>query len=102
MDLQTAQDDKKHLQSGNCSPWKRRPPLCHPERSRGICSSADYSWKCCNLRLKNSSAYEQRQRPVAQSCPGEDAIHIQRFAHLVSESIHRFFALQVPWIEHGW
>jgi hypothetical protein len=25
----------------NCSPWKRRPPLCHPERSRGICGSAD-------------------------------------------------------------
>src|SRR3984885_1652533 len=28
------------------SEWKRRPPLCHPERSRGICSSADPSWKC--------------------------------------------------------
>ncbi len=26
--------------------WKRRPPLCHPERSRLICSSADHSWKC--------------------------------------------------------
>src|SRR5271170_6593498 len=25
--------------------WKRRPFLCHPERSRGICSSADPSWK---------------------------------------------------------
>src|ERR1700734_3461729 len=22
------------------------PPLCHPERSRGICSSADLSWEC--------------------------------------------------------
>ena len=21
-------------------------PFCHPERSRGICSSADLSWKC--------------------------------------------------------
>jgi hypothetical protein len=26
--------------------WKHYPPLCHPERSRGICSSADISWKC--------------------------------------------------------
>jgi len=25
---------------------KRRPLLCHPERSRGICGSADLSWKC--------------------------------------------------------
>jgi hypothetical protein len=24
----------------------RCPFLCHPERSRGICSSADLSWKC--------------------------------------------------------
>jgi hypothetical protein len=24
---------------------ERRPFLCHPERSRGICSSADLSWK---------------------------------------------------------
>jgi hypothetical protein len=23
-----------------------RLTLCHPERSRGICSSADLSWKC--------------------------------------------------------
>jgi hypothetical protein len=22
------------------------PPLCHPERSRGICGPADPSWKC--------------------------------------------------------
>jgi hypothetical protein len=28
------------------SEWKRRRPLCHPERSRGICSSVDLSWKC--------------------------------------------------------
>ena len=30
--------------SSNHSPCKSRPPLCHPERSRGICSSADHSW----------------------------------------------------------
>src|ERR1700722_1914618 len=26
--------------------WSRRRLLCHPERSRGICGSADLSWKC--------------------------------------------------------
>ena len=46
MGLRPTQDDEKHLLSGNRSPWKRTPPLCHPERSRGICSSADHSWKC--------------------------------------------------------
>src|SRR5580704_13800584 len=30
----------------NRSPWKRHPPLCHPERSRGICGSTDLSWEC--------------------------------------------------------
>jgi hypothetical protein len=32
--------------SSNHFPWKRCPSLCHPERSRGICSSADLPWKC--------------------------------------------------------
>jgi hypothetical protein len=26
-------------------------PFCHPERSRGICSSADLSWKCFSTAL---------------------------------------------------
>jgi hypothetical protein len=30
--------------------WKRRPPLCHPDRSGGICSSTDLSWKCFSTR----------------------------------------------------
>ena len=34
------------LRSNNRSLWKRRSLLCHPERSRGICRSADLSWKC--------------------------------------------------------
>jgi hypothetical protein len=46
MGLRPTQGDGKRLLSSNRSPWKRRPPLCHPERSRGICSSADLSWKC--------------------------------------------------------
>ena len=29
---------------GNHILWKRRRPLCHPERSRGICGSTDPSW----------------------------------------------------------
>jgi hypothetical protein len=46
MGLRPTQGDEKRLLSSNYSPWKRRPTLCHPERSRGICSSADLSWKC--------------------------------------------------------
>src|SRR5271165_4046565 len=29
--------------------WKRHRTLCHPERSRGICSSADLSWRDLSL-----------------------------------------------------
>ena len=46
MGLRPTQGDEKHLLSTNRSPWKHRPPLCHPERSRGICGSADHSWEC--------------------------------------------------------
>src|ERR1700685_427403 len=55
MGLRSTQGDEKHLLSTNRSPWKHRPPLCHPERSRGICGSADHSWECFStegLRLK--------------------------------------------------
>jgi hypothetical protein len=32
--------------------WKRKPPLCHPERSRGICSFPPPSIECLgNPRL---------------------------------------------------
>jgi outer membrane protein assembly factor BamB len=33
----------------NRSSWKRRAPLCHPERSRGTCGSAGLSWECFSL-----------------------------------------------------
>ena len=46
MGLRPTQGDEKRLLFSNRSLWKRRPPLCHPERSRGICSSADLYWKC--------------------------------------------------------
>src|SRR5882757_9304703 len=41
-----AQGHEQHSLSSNRFPWKRFPSLCHPERSRGICGSADPSWKC--------------------------------------------------------
>jgi hypothetical protein len=34
MDLRPTQGDEKRLLSSNRSLWKRRPPLCHPERTR--------------------------------------------------------------------
>jgi hypothetical protein len=40
------QRDEKCLRARNHFPWKGRPFLCHPERSRGVCSSAGPSWKC--------------------------------------------------------
>jgi hypothetical protein len=46
MGLRPTQGEEKLLLSSNRFLRKRRPPLCHPERSRGICSSADLSWKC--------------------------------------------------------
>jgi hypothetical protein len=91
MGLRPTQGDEKRSVSSNRSPWKLRPPLCHPdrsvpgfptswhsqeprmrlsvekgarssstlprstgnlgERSGGICSSADLSWKCSSTEL---------------------------------------------------
>src|SRR5882757_3938071 len=42
--------ERATFHGGGCSPFKRCLLLCHPERSRGICSSADASWKCGELR----------------------------------------------------
>jgi hypothetical protein len=39
MGLRPTQGDEKRLLFRNRSLWKLRPPLCHPERSRGICGS---------------------------------------------------------------
>jgi hypothetical protein len=38
MGLRPTQDDERRPLSSDRSPWKLRPPLCHWERSRGICS----------------------------------------------------------------
>jgi hypothetical protein len=56
------------LSSSNRSLWKRRKRrslLCHPERSRGICSSADLSWKCFPTALRSQlSSRAQRSRGI--------------------------------------
>ena len=54
--------------------WKRRPTLCHPERSRGICSSAGPSWKCffdrvlMQVEVKVCRAYGARTM-LGNRCP---------------------------------
>ena len=49
--------------------WKRRPALCHAERSRGICSSADLSWKCFpterSRRMTKVGGGASSRQPVA-------------------------------------
>ena len=45
MGLGPTQGDEKRLESSHHFPCSHNPPLCHPERSRGICSSTDLSWK---------------------------------------------------------
>src|ERR1700688_4549261 len=45
--------------------WMGCPPLCHPERSRGICSSADPSWKCFSTeRTRVSCSHALKCRHV--------------------------------------
>src|ERR1700722_19331880 len=34
-------------------------PLCHPERSRGICSSADHSWECISTERSREPALRE-------------------------------------------
>jgi hypothetical protein len=61
MDLRPAQADEEHLDSSHYFPCNQNPLLCHPERSRGICSSADLSWKrlipCSNRIVISTGAY---------------------------------------------
>jgi hypothetical protein len=41
------------------SQWEHHPALCHPERSRGICSSADLSWECFSTERTCSSPHHE-------------------------------------------
>ena len=51
MGLRPTQGDQKRL--GPATTFYRTVALsfCHPERSRGICGSADLSWKCFSTEL---------------------------------------------------
>ena len=44
-DERSAVEGVRRLSRMRCR-GRDRLTLCHPERSRGICSSADHSWKC--------------------------------------------------------
>src|ERR1700722_14644535 len=52
--------------------WKRHLPLCHPERSRGICSSTARSWKC--FRPQPHPAPSISFHSASESCPFAAAI----------------------------
>ena len=69
-------DEKRHLFS-NCSQWKRRPLLCHPERSRGICSFADPSWKCFSNRVP-SPLSSRPKRCSASPAPDVHLVVVHR------------------------
>jgi hypothetical protein len=71
MGLRPTQGDEKHLLSTNRSPWKHRPPLCHPERSRGICGSADHSWECFSTERSavEGPAVDPRRHQTLREAP---------------------------------
>ena len=83
MVLRPAQGHEKRPLSGNRSSWKRRPPLCHPERSRGICSSGDLSWECfsaertpisCHAAL-DMAAYAPFRKERRMKCVNATNLH---------------------------
>jgi hypothetical protein len=51
------------------SEWERHPPLCHPDRSGGICSSADLSWGCF-------STYQQKCHPGRSVAQWRDLLFV--------------------------
>ncbi len=73
MGLRPTQGDEQRLLSSNRSLWKRSPPLCHPERSRGICSSADLYWKC----------FPTERTRISRFCEGWDSTLTDRSELLV-------------------
>ena len=44
------------------------PPLCHPERSRGTCGSADLSWKCFQQIKRRKSHFTKRKKLCRRKC----------------------------------
>jgi hypothetical protein len=61
MGLRPTQGDDKRLLSSNRSLWKRRPPLCHPERTRISYYAAPTMAACAAFR----KVIHRRCRPAA-------------------------------------
>jgi hypothetical protein len=81
----------KRFLSSHRSPWKHRAPLCHPERSRGICSSADHSWKCFSTDLRRPLRLNLRTTQGAQIQVGDIAYYLRIcIAGLVGELLPRW------------
>src|ERR1700722_4304942 len=53
-------------------------------------------------RRRSNRADRQQQwySFVLQACPGKDLTHVERSAHLASETVERLLPLGPPWIEH--
>jgi hypothetical protein len=71
----------KTSRSSNHFLWTCRPFLCHPERSRGICSSADLHWKYV-IRLQ----HELSSRPERTRISCHAALDMSACAAFVKES----------------
>jgi len=50
MGLRPTQGDEKRLLSSNRSLWKRRPPLCHPERTPDFLLRGTRDGHVCGFR----------------------------------------------------
>jgi hypothetical protein len=57
MGLRPTQGDENAFCPATALHGSVRAPLCHPERSRGICSSADHSWKCFSTERTRISCH---------------------------------------------
>ena len=71
MGLRSTQGDEKRLLSSNRSPWERRPPLCHLDRSvPGFPTSR--CWRRPRVRLSVKRAACRSSKPrISTGNPGE-------------------------------
>jgi hypothetical protein len=58
MGLRPTEGDEKRLGPATTFYGTVALSFCHPERSRGICGSADLSWKCFSNRELTSNSNE--------------------------------------------
>jgi hypothetical protein len=71
---------KKRIPSGKPLSMEAPPPTCHPERSRGICSSTDLSWKCFSTarsRVERSAVVQQICHPDRSVAEWRDLLFIR-------------------------